>query len=445
MNRIFPGVITMPLQIRRGTDTERLAMTVPLAQGELLYVTDDQRLYIGNGSTLGGVAITGYTDEDARDAIGPMFENGVHTGIAFTYSDTSDRIDAVVDLTSYNGAITGDLTGSVFADSSTQLIDGTEGKFNLDGTVNTNIVPDADSTYDLGSASYKFKDLYLSGSSIYLGDALITSDGAAVNLPAGSLIGGVPIGSGGSDVSGNIIGDDSTVIVNTALKTVTATGGFFGTLEGDVVGTDSTVLVDSATSSLKTSFLEISGNVITTTSGSLSLGSNSQVPSTVEIKTDDSIRIDSVTETFSGAFRGAFLTLRNRRNSLSSPATIELGDTLGGLEFSSYTGTSFSGAGGFQYGGVIGMAQNEDIAISPTSKFLGSKFFVACASDSDIDLNTKLLTYDSAGLLSAVTVQTRPQSTVEINAITAAEGMIVFDTTTKEFKGYNGSAWVVLG
>ena len=54
----------MPLQIRRGTDAERLAMTQPLAQGELLFVSTPgaERLYIGNGSTLGGIQITGYTN-----------------------------------------------------------------------------------------------------------------------------------------------------------------------------------------------------------------------------------------------------------------------------------------------------------------------------------------------------------------------------------------------
>jgi len=56
----------MPLQIRRGTDAERLALTQPLAAGELVYTTDGHRLYIGDGTTMGGIGITGYTDEDAR-------------------------------------------------------------------------------------------------------------------------------------------------------------------------------------------------------------------------------------------------------------------------------------------------------------------------------------------------------------------------------------------
>lgn len=45
----------MALRLRRGTEAERLSIT-PL-EGELIYATDTQRLYIGDGTTLGGVAI----------------------------------------------------------------------------------------------------------------------------------------------------------------------------------------------------------------------------------------------------------------------------------------------------------------------------------------------------------------------------------------------------
>jgi hypothetical protein len=91
--------------------------------------------------------------------------------------------------------------------------------------------------YDLGSATYRFRDLYLSGSSIKLGAATITAVGDAVNLPLGSTMGGVPLAGGaGSDYNGNIIGDDSTIIVNAATKVVTASGGFIGNVTGTVTG-----------------------------------------------------------------------------------------------------------------------------------------------------------------------------------------------------------------
>lgn len=55
------------------------------------------------------------------------------------------------------------------------------------------IIPQLDVTYDLGSADYRFKDLYLSGASIKLGSATITATGSAITLPAGSTIAGTSI------------------------------------------------------------------------------------------------------------------------------------------------------------------------------------------------------------------------------------------------------------
>ncbi len=57
---------------------------------------------------------------------------------------------------------------------------------NLSSDVN----PSVTEFYDLGSPTRRWKDLYLSGSSLHLGSAVITSTGSVVNLPAGSSIGG---------------------------------------------------------------------------------------------------------------------------------------------------------------------------------------------------------------------------------------------------------------
>jgi len=231
----------MPLQIRRGTQAERLAMSQPLAQGELLYVTDDKRLYIGDNATLGGIQITGYTNEDAVDAAAAALVAGTHSGITFTYGgvqDTANRIDATVSISqllqnlslngfnitgtgniNISGTISGDLKGSIFADNSTRLIDGTNGQINLDGTISGNIIPTANEVYDIGSSSFRFRDLYLSGSSIELGAATITATGSAVNLPAGSTVGGQPIALPTSeslvvDIQGSVFSDNSSIIVD---------------------------------------------------------------------------------------------------------------------------------------------------------------------------------------------------------------------------------------
>ena len=52
------------------------------------------------------------------------------------------------------------------------------------------IIPTANEAYDLGSASNRFRDLYLSGSSIDLGGVSITSDGTNLALPPISSVSG---------------------------------------------------------------------------------------------------------------------------------------------------------------------------------------------------------------------------------------------------------------
>jgi hypothetical protein len=59
--------------------------------------------------------------------------------------------------------------------------------------INSNINPGANETYDLGSPTKRWRDLYLSGESIHLGTAVITSQFGAVNLPAGSTIGSLAL------------------------------------------------------------------------------------------------------------------------------------------------------------------------------------------------------------------------------------------------------------
>ncbi len=264
----------MPLQIRRGTELQRTSMTQPLAVGELLFVTSPtNRIYVGDGTTLGGIAVTGYTDENAQDAVAPMFTGGSHSGINFVYNDASNIINATVDLSNYNGTISASsFKGTLVADDSTALVDAVDGRIFLDGTVKGNIVPDADVAYDLGSATYRFRDLYLSGSSIKLGAATITATGTAVNLPAGSTIGGSAIGIPGGDLNVNIVADDSTVIVNTTTQFVTAQGGFIGNVTGNVNG----IVTGTAGSSLVGNVTgNVTGNVngvVTGTAGSTLAG-----------------------------------------------------------------------------------------------------------------------------------------------------------------------------
>lgn len=264
----------MPLQIRRGTEAERQVLASPPQMGEMVWVTDDQKLYIGDGATLlkNLTPITGFNAEDAEDAIGQMLgTDSTHAGISFNYNDSAGTLDATVsldqlrqnvDMGSFditgNGNInitgnvtatrfTGDYQGSISADDSTIMVDSVNGTFNLNGTVGTDVIPNGNEVYDIGSASARFKDLYLSGSTIHLGTSQISRNASGgIDIPANSTIDGGPIGGTGAGGSMNvdIVGDDSTVIVNSSNNNINAES-VFGNLYGSVFADDSTQLVNA--------------------------------------------------------------------------------------------------------------------------------------------------------------------------------------------------------
>ena len=236
----------MPLQIRRGTNSERLSATSVIPQeGELIYITDTQQLFVGDGTTtLDSLSpITGYNDDAAQDAVGSMLVTGPNTGITFTYNSGSNTINAVINSTQslttlsvsgtttlsntnisgnlvVTGGIDGDFQGSIVADDSTMLVDAVDKKINLDGTVKGDIIPSESGVYDVGSSSFRFKDMYLTGTSLYLGSAQITASGSAINLPVGSTVGGVSIGNPIGDLVGSVFADNSTLLVDGVSATI---------------------------------------------------------------------------------------------------------------------------------------------------------------------------------------------------------------------------------
>jgi hypothetical protein len=84
-----------------------------------------------------------------------------------------------------------------------------------------NIIPAANAIYDLGSATNQFKDLYLSNSSLYLGNVQLTSAGTELQVNGNTVItAGAPI-TGNISVTGNITGANLNATTN---LTVSNTG-----------------------------------------------------------------------------------------------------------------------------------------------------------------------------------------------------------------------------
>ena len=296
----------MPLQIRRGTEADRLLMTQALAVGELLYVTDTQRLYVGNGSTLGGIAVTGYTNEDAQDAVAPMFTSGVHSNISYSYDDNNNRINSQIDLSSYTGNVSivgslnlsGDLQasafkGSIFADDSTLLVDAVSGTIpysvlsgaptalsdftNDEGFIKVSDIADGTVTIDVNNTG----DLQ---GSVYGDDSTLLVDATNSLIPA-SVVSGTFTGNVVGTVTGTLVGD---TFGNT-------TGFHTGDVKGSVFADNSTLLVDAVAGTIPASVVSgtFTGNVVGNLTGNTTGFHTGDVKGSV-FAGDSSVMVDTI-------------------------------------------------------------------------------------------------------------------------------------------------------
>jgi len=112
------------------------------------------------------------------------------SGLAYD-SDTNLLTLSTADGGSYSVKINLDTFGD--SDTTDDLSEGSSNLYYTDARVQTklgnvtgHILPATDSAYDLGSPSKKFRDLYLTGQSIYLGDLVLSEHSDQLNVHNGS-------------------------------------------------------------------------------------------------------------------------------------------------------------------------------------------------------------------------------------------------------------------
>jgi hypothetical protein len=100
--------------------------------------------------------------------------------------------------------------------------------------VNGNLIPGSNVTYSLGDTDKRFKDLYLSGNTIYLGGATINTDGSNVTItnPQGGSFDIVGSSSGSNNISYSNIAANVLTVGNAVISSeITSNGNltFLGT------------------------------------------------------------------------------------------------------------------------------------------------------------------------------------------------------------------------
>ena len=94
------------------------------------------------------------------------------------------------------------------------------GNLQISGTVDGNLIPSANITFNLGNATNRWKDLFLSGSSILIGDQNISSNAGGIALSNTTFLTELSV-SGNANVSLNIAGNTANFIGNVIAPNVT--------------------------------------------------------------------------------------------------------------------------------------------------------------------------------------------------------------------------------
>ena len=143
------------------------------------------------------------------------------------------------------------VTANVAATDATVLVDATNKTVNLDGTVAGHIIPDTNIAYDLGSETARFRDLYLSGTTINLGGVDISSDGITITLPQAAIAGGgTVLDSTNSDTDNLSEGATNRYYTDTrARAAISATGDInYNSTTGEISFTQTAAPVTSVNS-----------------------------------------------------------------------------------------------------------------------------------------------------------------------------------------------------
>ena len=254
-----------------------------------------------SGTILGGninsTAITSGTSNMAIVSSGGNIRGNVAGTTVMTISP--GLVDIVGDLTvSGNATLSGNILGDRIQNGTTSIdIQTPNGNANISigGTSNVavfgptivtlaaNMVPSANITYDLGTTTQRWKDLWLSNSTIYLGNSQISANATALIFtnPAGgqTVLAGATAGVTGATVSasGNITGGN---ILTGGLLSATGNITVGGDLNliGNIVDTGPMALITSSNGNISllpngSGNINTGANIMPTANATANIGS----------------------------------------------------------------------------------------------------------------------------------------------------------------------------
>ena len=404
----------MALKLKRGTEADRLTYTPE--EGELLYTTDAKKVWVGDGTTAGGIAVT------------TTGSGGEGVGMLNLIDDTTPQLGGNLDLNNFS--ITGDgeinINGNIYATGNINLGDNPSDTISVAGKITGSLVPVIDGAYSLGTLTNRWGDVYTTG---------IVAEGTVDTIDV--------------VVNGTIRNADSSVFYDATSQTLSTTSILTDTVEGNVTGDltgsvfadDSTTLVDGISGTISNGQITLQANsiLLSDPDGQINLGSLDQpVSNGIQAYTDNlTITKGDASSSIDGI---PSLTVTSTRNTLADPIAVEVGDFVGQVAMGGYDGADYR---------LKTLFLSQIDTVTGTNTLPGKMLVVL--HDADGNYTSEVSVNSKHELTASKTVHTAYADVTARDAdITSpVAGMMVFVTDgdgagNPQFQGYTGSAWVAL-
>ena len=410
----------MSLQIRRGTEAQRTG--VIFDSGEIIFTTDTQKLYVGDGITTGG-----------KNVLATSAGSGV------TFNNTTQRFDFT---TTGLGLTTSEVTeGTNLYHTRQRAQDDAAALFTAAGAPNT--------TGNITATSAP-NTVSISGSTA----SMIVGERFVVTGTAGNGLTGSTTYYVAQIVAGNQVKLATTrlnALAGTPLVTVTANASYTGTTYAAGGESSNVVFTYDSVNHTMVANVTLDGIGITAVSqdtspslgGNLTLNSrniigtgNIDITGTIGATgtvTTGSIRASDISGTGSWYVRGtsnnpALVASFNIQSSRTGTAALQNTDIIGTLTFGAYTGADY---------------KNSTVLVSQmASDVTAGKFGVDTGIYSlNADGNFRVVWFRNTGLVDALGFIFAPLTTTAINSFTgtATEGTVIYDVTKHRLAVYTGA------
>ena len=388
----------MALQIRRGTDAERQVITPKI--GEPIYTTDQKELYIGDGTTQGGILISGTLVNEETPLLG---------------ADLNLNGNDIVGTGNIN------IDGTITATGNINLGDAADDNVIVGGQIGSSLIPNAGSTYDLGASGTTWSNIF--------------SDTVTATNLSGSLTG---------DVNGSVFADDSSTVLVDATNSTLG-----GSLLGNVRTSDnSEVILDTSSKVLNVNNINMG---VADDGASINASDNLVfiAPTNTFLTGSDPTANDPFFRTiaFHNSTQANEIAGLRARGSFLSPVQLQDGD-----EVINFSMLALSASGTEDYintGSVKGIVNYDGSNYSGKWELTTRKTDGSFATGLEVDTvgikTNQISSYDtgSVDFISPPKLPVFADATARDAAITSpSAGMMIL--VGSQFQGYDGTSWVAI-